>query len=192
MKELDKEQLEAVRECWAGTMMEKTFLSNLKEKGLIKEEFEVGKWYKATNSQALCFIVSFPNRGIKDECEVYGFDISGDWIGGTNCYGSITNEFVKATDKEVEEALVKEAKKRGFKGNSKLKMFSEYDEQYEVSTEFFFSMDHNVLYMGNPCFSNRTIFKDGKWAEIVEEDQGCSALEEKREIVLDGVTYIEK
>ena len=185
MKKLDEEQLESVMDYFTHPYGKKGMTEHLKEKGLIKEEFEVGKWYKAINSQALCFIVSFPNRGIKDECEVYGFDISGDWIGGENCYGSITNEFRKATDKEVEDALIKEAKKREFKegvkyislttGDNVLINFKEHDD---FAKDFYGSIYNNQL-----CACHGTIFMGGKWAEIIEE---------KKEIVVNGVTYIEK
>ena len=72
------------------------------------ESLEVGKWYKY-NKGGFNWLMCFQSN--KEDVN-YGFNTSGTW---GNSYSIRATEWTPATDKEVEEALIKEAKKRGFK-----------------------------------------------------------------------------
>ena len=82
---------------------------------------------------------------------------------------------IKATDKEVEEALIKEAKRRGFKRGVKFIKLSNGVVQTVYGLPYFQAgrvavespiTEWSSLYKGG-C-SNPSIFDNGKWATIVE------------------------
>jgi hypothetical protein len=135
-----------------------------KIKQLEKPQFEVG-WYN-TILGSLYFI----NRVNDGRCFGYGFDGGEKWI--DECSPCATHQIDRpATDKEVEAALVAEAKRRGFKegvnwesiideGN----VVSQRSHGYTGTTEFIYSS--NELMFGYGC-----IFSNGKWAEIVKEEK---------------------
>ena len=177
MKELTEEQLEAIYTAWNNDGgSESVFTEHLKEQGLVKEELEVGKWYKYSDSEGFLFcLTNVETTGV----EVYGFVSWRYWIDE----GKYISEYlIPATDKEVKEALIKEAKKRGFKEGVKAnlkKCDNSFSNNVKIkNNNFRHSINQNWL-----AIDGFIIFKDGKWAEIIEE---------KKEIVVNGVTYIEK
>lgn len=134
------------------------------------EELEVGKWYFVDRSKKIPndnkALVMYQGQGV----ETYGFSHSDKFI---NCYG-ISNTFsnpeyvyTKATHQEVEQALIKEAKKRGFK------------EGVNATREWIYPNARLVTlnrnnYTFNPSINSLTldgweIFYKGKWAEIIPE-----------------------
>lgn len=156
--------------------LRKEFNSKLDE--ILKPKFEVGKWYKAKNiksnlyNNSLINVIEFNEDGTYNG---YGFDYSGNWFNKKNCGDIFTKELIRteATPKEVEEALIKEAVKRGFKEGVRVdrSIFKNMslptticDENFTSnSNEFIFYEKHNVLRLGN-----YGIFYNGKWAEIVK------------------------
>ena len=96
------------------------------------------------------------NRQFKN----YGFNNSGEW---SNQIGwAFRSNTIEATPQEVETALIKEAKKRGFKEGVKIISPSGNDWGYvlkscEYSYDYTFSCG---------VFS---IMKDGIWATIIKE-----------------------
>ena len=175
MKELNDEQLEAVRgltEYVGGMLPLKQFL---KKKGLIKEEFEAGKWYKSDSGSIALY------QG--DNISTYGFQYTGKWLGGSfwfNHENIVIEKATPATDKEVEAALIKEAKKLIEKGV--VKCLHECDDIYSMEDVKYFEWSGRCLRVhlkGGCC----CIFDGGKWATIIEEP---------KEIVVNGITYIEK
>lgn len=123
----------------------------IKEKGLLEEELEVGKWYKSINHLFCC--TSINDSGIP---EGYGIVNGKRWF---NHASKILFSHVLATNKEVEESLIKEAKNRGLKNihivwaNDKIQLW----------VEIFKDKKHTNLPI---CVE---IFNNGKWTEIVEE-----------------------
>ena len=99
----------------------------------------------------------------------YGFDDS-DWQGDTrNCLEHYGNScgYELATDQEVETALIKEAKKRGFKEGVTIKCLNNnFHNTYKLKSTF------NDLYIedGDLWFGTEEIFINGKWAEIIEDN----------------------
>lgn len=170
MKELTEEQLEAVKECFKSQWNIQGFESKLKEKGLIKEELEVGKWYKYSDSEGHLFCIT---KVETDGVEVYGFNSWGNWI-DEGMYSS--KNLIPATDQEVNDALIKEAKNRGFKegvivdksnlnhfvNNNPHVLHREYSDLFEYRAAG--KNYRDVLFCCGTC-----IFEDGKWAEIIEE-----------------------
>ena len=136
--------------------IEKEFPKLFKEDALV-----VGKWYKNINKieSIICY-----NSLSKSNLN-YGLNNRGNW---TNYYGLLKDEMIIATDKEVEEALIKEAKKRGFKKGCVIKHNKEAhpslnDNEDICNDTFYFSVTENFL-----TIYGWEIFTDGKWATIVE------------------------
>lgn len=129
---------------------------------LFKSKLEVGKWYKTGNT--LVFIDDIERE------EYYGF-FCGNW--GTNWSFSkgLNMDICKpATEEEVKEALIKEAKKRGFKkgviidellGENVGSLNIENKKQLETNN---FTINANLQFL---YCNNLVIFRKGKWAEII-------------------------
>jgi len=160
MKYTKKEVVELFNEYHKWTHLVTNVNEFLKEKGLIKEEFEfeVGKWY--SDGDWLLCITEIKNGRVY----FYGFklDFLHDWADE----GWFKNAMKPATDKEVETALIKEAKKRGFKEGAKIddalgdneNIVEGFGMYYESGS--LWATDNYRVYI---------LFKKGKWATIIEE-----------------------
>ena len=171
MKKLDKEQLEAVKSFFG--ISSDMMVTHLKEKGLLREEFEIGKWYKITEGASDIDWLLFYDGNTN-----YGFNSNRDWNSRFHT-DIIKDNYVKklATDKEVEEALIKEAKKRGFKdGDWTVK---DIDYEYYNSEDSYYP---NSLQLGVVV-----LFQEGEWLEIIKEK-----IETPLEVIINGETYIKK
>jgi hypothetical protein len=132
-----------------------------------KEEFEVGKWY-TDNDLETSFLVCITK--IKD-CEYYGFGFNGSGIwcdDDDDSWGSIEDMVRPATNKEVEEALTKEAKKRYLNG---VTIKSDQDGKtykYNNIVEYWAGSDSDFLMRCNDSIPGQYVFYKGKWATIVE------------------------
>ena len=82
----------------------------LKEKGLLQPELEVGKWYWFSIGESL-YLAPFKEMCAGDYRAEYYFYID-SFMSGSGCFNGVARG---ATDEEVREALINEAKKRGFK-----------------------------------------------------------------------------
>ncbi len=133
---------------------------------------KIGKWHKVYDDRDNTYYgLVCVTKIKKDEAYFYGFDYSftrerhewksSDWYSKLHIYK-------EATEKEVLEALKKEAKNRGFKAavcieskwmNGTAILSGEFltDETYELCFG-----DDSMMF---------TIFKDGQWAEIIEEKE---------------------
>lgn len=140
------------------------------KEGLLKEEFKVGKWYKWDKTEKTD--VLFYATELTDYPAIYGYGFGGKgvWSDETffyrnpNNYNDALTHLIPATDQEVEEALIKEAKKRGYKsGNYECLKGSTFthNDDYEY--------DRGELFTGFINDQRNIIFSNGKWAEIVEE-----------------------
>lgn len=122
----------------------------------IKPELEVGKWYRDSRDESNNILLSFKKDNL-----CFGFDLSNNY-GEYYLYDK--SHIMPATEKEVEEALIKEAKKRGFKEGVDVKWSSLDNVWRKLHGEFIYCPDLNTLFLGT-----HSIFKDGEWAEIIEE-----------------------
>tara|TARA_R110002096_G_scaffold382312_1_gene576203 strand:+ start:5050 stop:5589 length:540 start_codon:yes stop_codon:yes gene_type:complete len=179
MKKIDKEQLEVIKEGWGGETTEADFLAFLKEKGLLEEEFEIG-WYDVSDDKVQCLVYYDGQDKGMTRCGI----LNNVWNDGVWSYSKKALErdgARKATDKEVEGALIEEAKRRGFNGVCKI-----VDYSYTTPNCFYYKSEFNSLFMGERDKSpNIAVFSDGKWAEIIEGQP-------KKEINVDGVIYVKK
>lgn len=123
-------------------------LATKEEKALLepKEELEVGKWYKGlNNSNQIIFKVDSSYNGVN-----YGF-FNKQW--DESWYCSNPDEWLEATPQEVEDALVKEAKKRGYN-----------------YMNYTYNAEENEL-CGIHGGSLEEVFVNGKWVERNDKPQ---------------------
>jgi len=127
-------------------------------------KLEVGKWYKRPLGTLLCYDGSSFMTG-------YGFNSKGTWIGIKYPHGSNWSEWTPATDKEVETALIAEAKKKEYKdGNYKCLFTNHNTNKIGSDFRFEFQQSNNTLWIAsntNPLLNN--ILRDGKWATIIKD-----------------------
>ncbi len=120
----------------------------------IKPKFEVGKWYKKGKA-----LIYFKEKGSNN----YGFDIDyGKWEEELFLSeDGLKNGWIEATPQEVQEALEKEAVKRG----------AIYDEYVLTLDNGFYGDNGNRLI---------ELFNNGTWASIISEpktiDELCEEL----------------
>ena len=128
---------------------------------LFKKE-EGNGWYKSKEVKCWCV---FLENGIS----IYGIDSFGDWFEGQKYNYQLEKDDYKATNKEAEEALIKEANKIGYK-NVNIKNLESIDNMLSThhssvsSDRYYYNVSENALW-----FMGRLIFWNGKWAEIIKE-----------------------
>lgn len=142
-------------------------LKELKQE-LNKPAFEVGKWYSKTENGTKYILCLTKIDGI----EYYGYGMIGNDWETEKLYPFTTNikTYKPATDKEVEEALIKEANKRGFKSGLTIKRdWIKHDEIRTINRDnkWYFGFSHNCNYLQ---LDGNVIFEHGKWAEIIKDE----------------------
>lgn len=150
--------------------LRKEFNSKLDD--ILKPKFEVG-WLKLKEHNVFCYTTDF-KKG-------YGISHGDEWT--DVIFIDDLNYWKQTTPKEVEEELIKEAEKRGFKEGVDIKhdgLINEYGnmavagERRINSLNFYY--ENNVLRL-----SEHIIYSNGKWAEIVKNktiDEIASELNE--------------
>lgn len=131
-----------------------------------KEEpkFEVGKWYKGVKRKN---IIAYCERLYERGFYGYGFDDNGVWS-ANDLWLENADDPLEATKEEVEEALIKEAKRRGFKDGIKF-VSSKSSLKGRINTSSFnYLEDCNELCCLDYSGQTDSIFHNGKWAEIIE------------------------
>ncbi len=157
MKKSRKELLIKIHKCsdvWR-KHVEKEFPELFK-----KDELEVGKWYKTPRCQHLMYLKSISDNGV--DGNGYGINVVGAWfdyIEGVNM-----DDTVIATDKEVETALIKEAKKRGFKEGVKCLSVNSSDIRLCGSNAYYNGQHYNQLLFDMTC----CVFENGKWSTVIK------------------------
>lgn len=140
---------------------------------------EVGKWYKKKDFGKLMFYFNgeFSKRGYNPN---YGLNYDGIFSDEIGVFKREVNEYYEATHQEVAIALIKEAKRRGFNKGVKFKSLSENGKIRTISdkTRINYYIDESFLTIytskeewenKDDVQSNPTIFKDGVWAEIIDD-----------------------
>jgi hypothetical protein len=131
---------------------------------------EVGKWYKLPHHPKSIFYCNSVNK--KGNVYGFGFDIDGNWReslidDGISCMcnDSAFSYAVLATEEEVEEALINEAKKRYSlpcsikyldSGNGKL---LGYSLNYRINIDTLYASENVDI-----------VYQAGKWAEILPSE----------------------
>ena len=131
----------------------------------VKDELEVGKWYKNgdagySNSIACVFEVS---KEDKDAFSGYGFGRNGKWVEDFN-FGWASYNWIPATPEEVETALINEAKKRGFEEGVKYEELHIKGRICEIKGNIKYHKSSEDLRNDGWC-----LFHNGKWATIIEQ-----------------------
>jgi len=176
-KEEIVQRLERVKECikgheqhgvpelWDEYSELKTEKKQLKKQLKELPSLEVGKWYKSGVS-----FMFLTTDNPQDKQKVgYGIDGTGEWTDKYTFWECYRYRYTPATDKEVETALIKEAKKRYKKGD--LISFEGHKGNvigniYWASGSKCVSVETNNKSRGNENFP---LMLKGKWAEIIEE-----------------------
>lgn len=139
-----------------------------------KKEMEVGRWYKGTKRN---FLLNYQG----DNMENYGFWEDKGFRNNLYFGSYWSNECIEATPKEVETALIAEAKKRGFVEGAKFKSFERGNlvrtiGKFQHYGIFDYSDRYNSLNVSTikseweNYNSNQRIFDNGKWASIIHEE----------------------
>jgi len=142
----------------------------------IKPKFEIGKWYKVKNNND--FLLCPTNiKNTMDDVTGYGFNTDGYWSNESDYWG--LDGCYEATPQEVQEALEKEAVKRGFKEGVKFKPVSPncYNDAVGVCGKDFHYYE-TAMYGHEPglCSGKNWIFQNGTWAEIISEPKTIDEL----------------
>jgi len=124
---------------------------------ILESGLKVGEWYKDLNEKGLYYITEIK----EDRFYFLGFNVNGywennDWYLTRNCVLS------KATKQEVEQALIAEAKRRGFKEGIKVNRNWTKTKVVDIKNEDFELWGKTKL-----SLYGYEIFKDGLWAEII-------------------------
>ena len=123
----------------------------------VKPDLVVGKWYKINRggNNALIYYTNSYND--------YGFNYGNNWTNSFSTKNAVLHNrmFKPATDKEVEQALIAEAKKRGLK-EGVLYLSPNKNFKRVVKEPIYLSKSKNGLCCENGDF----IFYNGEWAEI--------------------------
>jgi len=140
-------------------------------KECFETELEVGKWYKSDYKNGLKNKSIYCVTGIYgNNFGAYGFNWEGKWSVNKYDYGTINKDYqTPSTEKEVEEALVKEAIKRGYKKGVKVKTDWFGEEEINILNGGSFNLNNNAFGFNTLCNNGSPwIFKNGIWAEIIQ------------------------
>ena len=154
--ELTQEQIDRLAEKKHAKELLQQFLPEAFENKL-----EVGKWYISEHYLAY-YLGDYKCNCIKLS--------DGAWF--ENMHHSLSGHlksYKLATEEEVREALINEAKKRGYKEGVKCK-FGIIEDIRTIETNIF---DWNGKYLFVRCINGNAdiIFRSGKWAEIIEQSE---------------------
>ena len=146
---------------------------------VFKTELEVGKWYK--NSKSIFCYTEISETGALFG---YGFHY-GKWFNHSGhmcaCNAYSKKHLIEATPEEVEAALKKEAKKRGYKQGITCafgkgaynRMISENEIRWVPDWQ-----DKGAL-----CMGMNVIFTQGNWAEILPQEKTVVPMEKALKII---------
>ena len=161
-KEFIKKAHSAACSDWK-TNIEKEFPKLFKGDALV-----VGKWYNGYENY-LIYITNIRQEFSYKKISYYGLSWEQKWKCDYIANIDIENSLKPATDKEVEEALIKEAKRRGFKKGvrvDKVNLSDDYNPNNELKEDTINT--NELLSHGYLWVSSILIYDNGKWAEIVD------------------------
>lgn len=160
--ELTQEQIEKLTEKKHAKKLLQEFVPEA-----YKTELEVVRWYRLKdNPEILALYDCFKHH----RPYAYIFNANGnyEYIVEFSLFESPTY-WELATEEEVREALINEAKKRGYKKGVKCK-FGIFEDIRTIETnDFVFKLEYNTLGIKRKNGNADIIFRSGKWAKIIEE-----------------------
>ena len=160
--ELTQEQINQLAEKKHAKELLKEFIPEAFENKL-----EVGKWYKLKDNPKIlalydCFKHHRPYAYIFNEKGDYEYRVAFSLF-------ELPTYWELATEEEVSEVLINEAKKRGFNNISDLKIKNIYggiSNRYQtIINDFCYEYESNTLRLDGAI-----IFNNGKWAEPTKEE----------------------
>lgn len=125
-----------------------------------ENQLEVGKWY-LSESDGDTYLFNYQKL---DGC--YGF-FRGEWT-YRDWSWNITEGVRPATNKEVEQALIKEAKKRGLVEGVKVIAACETSHKNKPIKSYYYNNQTNSLHGNLEGMGGAVLFKNGLWAEPIE------------------------
>jgi hypothetical protein len=144
------------------TVIEKEFPELFKKDGLV-----VGKWYKYSIIENWKLLITDNAKG---KVKGVGISCSGEWMTEWTPIGKdCLKDLILCSDKEVGQALIKEAKKKGFKEGVNFKRFNSHENTIRINLRFSELEYHNKGFGFLTDGYGSSIFDNGKWAEIVKE-----------------------
>jgi hypothetical protein len=134
-------------------------------------DFEVGKWYKCSDpdfNKFMVFATQFSHSNIN--FKGYGFNAEGDFS-NPDGFSWGTDRIYLASKEEVEQALIAEAERRGFKEGSRFKKLNKSKTIVDFckNGNLKYSEDVNTLYIDEGEGEGYNVFYNGIWAEIIEQ-----------------------
>lgn len=125
----------------------------------LPQKLEVGKWYTYKESN-YDWLMNYQEEGTS----CYGFNPNGSW---RNDYiMSPGFNWKPATREEIRTALIKEAIKRGYTENNFKTLVGDTSG---FDTDFNFTYSDNVLFCKPEGDGGVVVYKNGVWAEVIEE-----------------------
>lgn len=126
----------------------------------------LNKWYKVLDSNYMIYLTKYVDL---DNCEGFYFAGSnGEYMGFCDDLGF--HGCTLATEQEVGQVLTDEAKKRGFKQGVKFKCLITNEIGEMVKDYLLMNGCGNSLESAfKNDFINGVLFKDGVWAEIIDD-----------------------
>jgi len=155
MFEISKEQILKLRNHERSRYVEEWFPKAFEED---KVELEVGKWMKTPNNGLYC-----PKEKKYDGFLSYGFNVRGKW-NELFIPNSITKNDILAIHKEVQEALEKEAVRKGYVEGVYFKDSLGRNGVCGKQIIYHESAENNGITNGN----NMWIMRNGIWATIIQ------------------------
>ena len=146
------------------------------------KKFKIGKWYVLStvgyNEKA---IVCYQGKNKSH----YGFNFDLEWTTsfGNAIFNNEPKNVREATDKEVEEALIKEAKRRGYATGNFRCLLDGKKWGIECGSANYSGYE---MFKGRLYWNAGVCFKNGKWAEIIDE----STEEKENQKMLESTKYL--
>lgn len=132
----------------------------------LPQELKMGVWY--TYKDGNCdLLMNYQGEG--SVC--YGFNEHGMWYNGYIMHPSLN--WNPATEKEIQTALIKEARKRGYTANN-FKTLVEGASGFDA--DFNFTYRNDILFCKPLAGGGAVVYANGVWAEVIEEQSDSDKL----------------
>lgn len=140
------------------------------------QKFENSKWYKLLGYDCVIFKT--------DKESGYGLNHVGEWTESDNwTFQTNPEDWRLATEAEVTEALINEAKKRGIVSGNKVKGLGTFSGILTGNTcianisGYYFSIKNNELWVNVGENENALVFDKGKWATVIDQPKEMTMAE---------------
>ena len=166
-------------ECFSGPQLKESIGFSTRQaaeaylKELNKPKYQSGKVYKDPKNQK-CIFVLVEFNGIDEACTNYGFGFHGNWMKEKTTRIFEEDGMIEATPEEWEAALIKEAKRLGFKEGEMIDKtpFAYLDIENKYNKVKLKGNSFSLIQI-NDCLIEDTgfdcVYLRGKWATVIPE-----------------------